>query len=138
MSRRCGALAWTLAAGMGLAGCGGGAGVVGAPDGTERQAKARVEALLRAHGCVHCHTMDGLHMAHGRVGPPLTQWPQRVLIAGRHPNTAENLTRFLLDPRGLSGGGAMPRTVTREDDARAIAAWLLGLPLAPPPLSEKH
>ncbi|WP_157265731.1 c-type cytochrome [Azohydromonas aeria] len=89
---------------------------------------ARVQALMREHGCVHCHTIDGVRGARGRAGPPLTDFGARRLIAGQHPNTLDNLTRFLLDPRALSPGSAMPRTVRDEADARAIAAFLQGRP----------
>lgn len=89
---------------------------------------AHVQALLREHGCVHCHTIEGVRGARGRVGPPLTDFGSRRLIAGQHPNTLDNLTRFLLDPRALSPGSAMPRTVQDAAEARAIAAFLQGRP----------
>lgn len=85
----------------------------------------QVLALLRAHGCVHCHTMDGVPGATGRVGPSLAGFERRRVIAGGHPNRQAELTRFLLDPRSLSPGSAMPRTVTDEAQAAQIAAWLL-------------
>lgn len=85
----------------------------------------QVLALLRTHGCVHCHTIDGVPGATGRVGPSLAGFERRRVIAGSHPNRQLELTRFLLDPRSLSPGSAMPRTLTDEAQAAQIAAWLL-------------
>lgn len=86
----------------------------------------QVLALLRENGCIHCHTIAGVTGATGRIGPPLSNFSQRPLISGQQPNTTANLTRFLLDPRSLSPGSAMPSTLTREADARVLAAWLRG------------
>jgi cytochrome c551/c552 len=85
----------------------------------------QVLALLRTHGCVHCHTMDSVPGATGRVGPSLVGFEQRRVFAGGQPNQEAALVRFLLDPRSLSPGSAMPRTVTEEAQAAQIAAWLL-------------
>lgn len=84
-----------------------------------------VLALLRTHGCVHCHAIEGVPGATGRVGPSLVGFERRRVFAGGHPNRQAELVRFLLDPRGLSPGSAMPRTVTDEAEAARIAAWLL-------------
>jgi cytochrome c len=85
---------------------------------------ALARAALRAHGCIHCHTIDGLPGATGKAGPPLTGLRERAVIAGQHPNTLENVTRLIMDPRGMSPGSAMPATVTDESQAREIAAFL--------------
>lgn len=120
-----------------LAACGGGQP---ADTAAAAPAAARQDAmhLLRQHGCVHCHRIDGVRGAQGRVGPPLTDFPQRRVIAGQHPNTAANVARFLLDPRAMSPGSAMPRTVTDEHDARAIAAFLHRLEPPPAPAGARR
>lgn len=86
----------------------------------------RVLALLRTHGCVHCHTIAGVPGATGRVGPSLVGFEHRAVFAGGQPTREAELVRFLLDPRSVSPGSAMPRTVTDEFLAAEIAAWLLG------------
>lgn len=82
--------------------------------------------MLRAHGCVHCHTIDAVPGATGRVGPSLVGFEHRRVFAGGQPNREADLVRFLLDPRSSSPGSAMPRTITDEADATRIARWLLG------------
>jgi cytochrome c2 len=86
----------------------------------------RVYALLRTHGCVHCHTIGGVPGATGRVGPSLVGFERRAVFAGGQPTREAELILFLLDPRSVSPGSAMPSTVTGEDEAADIAAWLLG------------
>jgi cytochrome c551/c552 len=125
-ARRCGACAVTLTAviAASLGGCGWEFRPFGAKDGSTAP-PPDVLALLRTHGCVHCHTLDGVPGATGRVGPSLVDFGQRRVFAGGRPNREDELIRFLLDPRSVSPGSAMPRTVTDEAQAARIAAWLL-------------
>ena len=64
-------------------------------------------ALARL-GCSSCHAIDGIRAAGGQVGPPLSDLRSRRYVAGRLPNTPENLVRFIVDPRGVSPGTLMP------------------------------
>lgn len=92
-------------------------------DGPEdRHVEAR--AALRAYGCVHCHTIDGVQGAHGLVGPPLTGLRDRVYIGGMLPNTEDNLARFIVAPAAIRPGSAMPMTGITEPEARAVARFL--------------
>src|SRR5690625_7035706 len=47
--------------------------------------------VIRGIGCGRCHTIPGIHGADGLVGPPLDHWAKRSFIAGRLPDTPENL-----------------------------------------------
>jgi cytochrome c len=80
--------------------------------------------LVRTLGCHSCHVVPGVRGADGRVGPPLTAFAGRVFIAGRLPNTPENLVRFLVDPPALAPGTAMPDVGATEEQARHLAAYL--------------
>lgn len=84
------------------------------------------QAIMR-YGCVSCHTIAGIREARGRVGPPLTGIAGRSYIAGRIPNTSENIVLWIQDPQGLIPGTAMPNLGVTESDARDIAAYLYSL-----------
>ena len=59
-----------------------------------------------------------------QVGPPLAGLAARRLIAGRLPNTPENMVRWLRQPRAVDPLTAMPDLEVTEADARDIAAYL--------------
>ena len=67
----------------------------------------------------------------GPVPPPLDGFRKRAMIAGRLPNTGDNLTRFVLDPQGVSPGIAMPKSFAAASPASttispSIRAFLQG------------
>jgi putative membrane protein len=82
---------------------------------------------LSTYGCVTCHTIPGLREGRGLVGPPLTSIASRVYLAGRLPNTPENLERWIQHPRAVDEKTAMPDTGVTDADARDIAAYLYTL-----------
>jgi cytochrome c1 len=75
-------------------------------------------------GCGGCHTIDGIHNARGRIGPPLTAFADRAMIAGEVANTPENLVRWICDPQAIEPGTAMPNLHVSEEMARDMAAFL--------------
>jgi cytochrome c len=84
------------------------------------------EAIAR-YGCGACHTVPGVRRAQGMVGPPLTAFAKRIYVAGKLPNSPDNLIHWILDPQGVSAATAMPNTGVTEGDARDIAAYLYTL-----------
>lgn len=106
-------------------------------------APERGREALRTHACGSCHVIPGLRGAVAWVGPPLTEWARRGYVAGRLPNTPENLVPWLVDPQAVSPGSAMPNLGVTEAEARDMAAYLYtlgaaraqavpaGMPLAP-------
>lgn len=86
----------------------------------------RGRRAIRDHGCGACHVIPGIRNATGQVGPPLHGFRERGVIAGRLANTGENLARWILDPQAVSPGNAMPTLGLTEQEARDIAAYLLG------------
>jgi cytochrome c len=84
------------------------------------------ETILR-DGCGTCHTIPGIRAADGKVGPPLTDFAERSFIAGELPNTAPNLVRWLLDPRQVEPGTAMPDLGLSREQASDVAAYLYTL-----------
>jgi cytochrome c2 len=85
------------------------------------------EALRSRYGCGACHVIPGVPGAQGQVGPPLTQFARRSLIAGRLPNTAENLVAWIRTPQDFEPGTGMPNLGVGEADARDMAAYLYTL-----------
>ncbi len=93
-----------------------GAAQIGDPD--------RGEKLITSVGCSTCHKIPGIARANGMVGPPLTNFRKRTIIAGMLPNTPDNLVRWLRRPQAVVPGNAMPDIGLSEEDARNIAAYL--------------
>ncbi len=71
--------------------------------------------------------IPGVNGARGKVGPPLTDWSERVYIAGQVPNSTDFLVRWLEMPQAIEPGTAMPNLRVTEGDARDIAAYLYTL-----------
>lgn len=106
----------TLLAG---AGCGAG-GSRAVPGGNA----ARGKALIEFQGCGSCHQIGGIPNAVGRVGPSLVGLRDHLTIAGKLPNTAESLIRWLQSPQRIAPGTLMPDLGLHERGARDIAAYL--------------
>jgi cytochrome c oxidase assembly factor CtaG/cytochrome c2 len=88
---------------------------------------ARGRLAIDAYGCGACHTIPGVRGATGLVGPPLTRFGRRGIIAGQLPNTPPNLVRWILDPPAVEPGTAMPDLGVSVREARDIAAYLHAL-----------
>jgi cytochrome c2 len=118
--------AWTLAGLGALAACGHDA----TGDALQRAAMGdapRGARVIRSVGCGSCHSIPGIRGAHGRVGPPLDSFAERDFIAGRVPNTPDNLVLWLESPPSLEPATAMPVLGLDETAARDIAAYLYSL-----------
>jgi len=84
-------------------------------------------ADIQRFGCGSCHVIPGVAGADGTVGPPLTDFADRGYIAGELPNNGDNLIRWIMDPRGVEPGTAMPDLDVSDRQARDIAAYLFTL-----------
>jgi mono/diheme cytochrome c family protein len=87
----------------------------------------RGRALLAQYQCGACHAIPGVPSAGGQVAQPLTAWGRRSYIAGRVPNRQDLLVRWIVEPRSLVPGTAMPAMGVAEHEARAMAAYLFAL-----------
>lgn len=85
---------------------------------------ARGRALMAQYGCVACHKIPGLRATDGRVGPPLAGMARRHYIAGRLPNTPENLARWILNPKSVDQQTIMPVTGVDRGQTLDIVAYL--------------
>jgi cytochrome c len=78
-------------------------------------------------GCGSCHMIPGIQHADGLVGPPLTDFARRTIVAGVLPNTPDNLIRWVRYPQEVVAGNAMPDGNLSDQQARDIAAYLYTL-----------
>ena len=87
----------------------------------------RGELLVRRYGCNTCHLIPGLSEPKTQVGPPLRGILSRPQLAGRLPNTPQNLIRWIRDPQSVSRGTLMPTLGVTEEEGRDLAAFLYAL-----------
>jgi cytochrome c2 len=87
----------------------------------------RGRLLVQRYACGSCHTIEGIRGGNGVVGPPLTDYAQRVLLAGIVPNTPRTLVPWLMNPPAMAPNTAMPNLGITEPEARDIATYLYTL-----------
>jgi cytochrome c oxidase subunit II len=84
------------------------------------------KAVFAGGACVGCHTIKGVSA--GILGPDLTHFGSRgMLAAGMWPNTPENVAEWVKDPQRLKPGVKMPALGLNDEQAKAIAAYLMSL-----------
>jgi mono/diheme cytochrome c family protein len=88
---------------------------------------ARGRQALFQYACNACHTIPGITGGQVHVGPALAGIAGRALIAGRLPNTADNMVLWLRRTQEVKPLTAMPQLGVTEQDARDIAAYLVTL-----------
>lgn len=84
----------------------------------------RGEALFIEYGCGSCHGLKHVRKATGMVGPPLDGIAVRAMIAGKLPNTPQNLQLWIRNPQQVTPGTDMPDLHVSDRDARDISAFL--------------
>ncbi len=84
----------------------------------------RLRIRFTAYGCSSCHVISEAQSSSGRVGPPLTSLGSRSYLAGRLPNTHDNLVRWIRFPQQVSPGTVMPNMNVSEMDAQEMAKIL--------------
>ena len=87
---------------------------------------AQGKAIFASGACVACHTIRGVSA--GVLGPDLTTFgSRRTLAAGMFPSTAATVAAWVKDPIALKPGSKMPALGLTDDQARAVAAYLMSL-----------
>lgn len=84
----------------------------------------RGRLALRQYGCTACHTVPGVVGSKVHVGPPLAGIGSRPWIAGRLPNTLDNMVDWIRQPQRIDPASAMPDMGVTEQHARDMAAYL--------------
>lgn len=87
----------------------------------------RGRQVIRRYGCESCHSIPGVVGARGQVGPPLDNIASRSYLAGRLPNSPDNMIRWIRDPQSVEPGTLMPEMGVTEQDGKDIAAYLYTL-----------
>ena len=105
-----------------LAGCGGSNGPHIVSGGNADRGKQ----LIGHYGCGSCHEIGGVHGANGKVGPTLEHFREKRSIAGKLPNTPDDVARWIMHPQQIYPGNLMPDLGVKHDEARDIAAYLYG------------
>lgn len=83
---------------------------------------------ITQYGCNVCHAIPGIEGPQGALGPSLAGVASRPAISGSTvQNTPENLARFVQNPASMNPQSAMPPVGLTDDDAKAIAAYLMTL-----------
>lgn len=83
--------------------------------------------LLQQYPCGSCHRIPGVANAYGNVGPPLERIGRRVYLAGRLPNTPENMALWIRAPQRIDPLTAMPDLQVPQQHARDMTAYLQSL-----------
>jgi cytochrome c2 len=83
--------------------------------------------VIASRHCGSCHMIPGIRGAEGLVGPPLILFGRRSFIAGRLPNSPDNIARWVTDPQAVEPGTAMPALGLSSREARDVAAYLTSL-----------
>src|SRR6185437_2177338 len=109
-----------------LAGCSARGGAVAAAPATVGD-PARGAAIISQAQCGACHEIPSIPDAHGLVGPPLTDFGRRTMVAGMLPNTPDQLVYWLRNPQAVTPGNGMPDTHLSDRQARDVAAYLYTL-----------
>ena len=103
-------------------------------EGAEPVAREQVAAVkgdagngkraLQQYACTTCHHIPGMVGSAAWVGPPLDGIAARTYLAGRLPNSPENMVRWIRDPKSVSPATLMPDLGVTEQHARDMAAYL--------------
>jgi mono/diheme cytochrome c family protein len=80
-----------------------------------------------ADHCSACHTVPGVAQAKAQVGPDLAGIGKQQVIAGRLPNSRENMIRWITNAQSVSPGSVMPDIPLTPDQAQAVADYLYSL-----------
>lgn len=87
-------------------------------------AAERGRAVIERVQCAACHVIPGIDWPRGKLGPSLERIDQQGLIAGRLPNTPENLASFIRNAPGHKPGTVMPAMPIDGREARDVAQYL--------------
>jgi cytochrome c1 len=82
---------------------------------------------LQQYACTTCHRIPGMVGSAIYVGPPLHGVAGRTYLAGRLPNSRENMARWIRDPKSVSPTTLMPDLGVTEQHARDMVAYLYSM-----------
>ncbi len=71
--------------------------------------------------CLGCHAVAG---EGGKLGPNLTNYADRMRVAGILENNPENLAKWLKDPQQVKPGNNMPNLNLSDDQVNALVEYM--------------
>jgi len=71
--------------------------------------------------CLGCHAVGG---EGGKLGPNLTNFADRMRVAGILENNPENLAKWLKDPQQVKPGNNMPNLNLSDDQVKALVEYM--------------
>ena len=77
--------------------------------------------LFRNKGCYGCHGTYGAYC------PSLINFAEKELIAGKVPNTIENLRKWLKDPSNIKAGTKMPNLGLSDEEIELLIEYIQSL-----------
>jgi cytochrome c oxidase subunit 2 len=84
--------------------------------------------VFQTRGCIACHAIQGVEGAEQQVGPDLTHFgSRRVMAGGILENTPENLARWLERPGDIKTGARMRDYGLTEEQIEDLVAYLESL-----------
>jgi mono/diheme cytochrome c family protein len=84
----------------------------------------RGRAALFRYACQGCHMIPGVTGSPTHVGPALDRIGSKPLLAGRLPNTPENMAAWIRTPQAFDPASAMPSMGVTPQQAADMAAYL--------------
>ncbi|UOR12957.1 cytochrome c oxidase subunit II [Halobacillus amylolyticus] len=94
------------------------------PEAQPETASAQEGQELFQNNCMSCHAIGN---AAAGVGPNLSNFGNRTMIAGILDPTKENLVDWITNPHEIKPGNQMPANLVSEEEASKIADYLLQL-----------
>ncbi len=85
------------------------------------------KALIH-YNCGSCHKIPGVEGANGTRGQPLAGLAWRSDIVGALPNTPEDVTHWIRNPKATYPQTSMPNLNVTQKDALDMVAYLYSLP----------
>lgn len=83
--------------------------------------------VINRVGCGACHSIPGVDWPRSTIGPDLSGFGDRTLIAGSVPNRPDLLAAFVRDAPSVDPGSGMPSMPLSEEESRDVAAYLYTL-----------
>ncbi|GGI17109.1 MAG: c-type cytochrome [Oxalicibacterium faecigallinarum] len=84
----------------------------------------RGRLALTQYACHSCHVIPGITGSSTFVGPSLSGMASRPMIAGKLPNSRDNMMRWIMQTQDVDPGNAMPDMGVTEQHARDMVTYL--------------
>jgi cytochrome c oxidase subunit 2 len=98
--------------------------LLGCPSPAEESATPEVSVEEELPTGVELFRGKGCHGCHRSSCPNLMKFSQKPLIAGKVPNTSENLRKWLKDPFSVKKGARMPNLGLTDEEIELLIEYI--------------